>query len=610
MTDHSSASFLVPTVTLLGAAVVAVPLFRRFRLGTVIGYLVAGLLIGPQVFGLFHDPGTILTIGELGIVMFLFLIGLELKPSRVWSMRQDIFGLGAAQMIVTGAVVMWVPYLFGRPFNASLVAGLGLALTSTAVMMQVLEEKGEVHSPHGERAFAISIFQDLTVIPLLLLVAFLSPLSAQSGEVWWVSFAKVVVAVGGVVLAGLYLLNPLFRFLATWGAREIMVAAALLVVVGAAALMTYAGLSMAMGAFLAGVFLAESNFRHQLEADIEPFRGILMGLFFMSVGMTIDLPVVIAAGWRLGFALALLLVLKASVMYAVMRLFRHDHAQSVRVALLIAEAGEFGFVLYAAAVSAGVMTAEHASLLVALVVLSMAVNPFLYRFGEWLIDRRAAGVPEPEEDFSEVRGEVLIIGFGRFGQVNSQMLLAEQAEVTIIDNDVEMIQAAGMFGFKIYYGDGTRLDVLRAAGAGRARLICVCVDKRDVADRIVELVKGEFPLAKLYVRSFDRAHTIALRAAGVDFEIREVFESALMFGRGALIELGVDPDHADTVMADLRKRDAQRLVLQQQDGIQAGDHLLHQQQVTPAPLTEPARQARALNPEAEDVLTDETRFSG
>jgi glutathione-regulated potassium-efflux system protein KefB len=609
MSDHSSSTFLIPAVTLLAAAVISVPLFRRFRLGTVIGYLVAGILIGPQVFGLFHDPQSILTIGELGIVMFLFLIGLELKPSRVWAMRRDIFGLGGAQMLVTGLAVMWVPFMFGRPFNASLIAGLGLALTSTAVMMQVLEEKGEVHTPHGERAFAISIFQDLTVIPLLLLVAFLSPLPAASGEVWWISVAKVIMAIGVVVLAGLYLLNPLFRFLATWGAREIMVAAALLVVVGAAALMTYAGLSMAMGAFLAGVFLAESNFRHELEADIEPFRGLLMGLFFMSVGMTIDLPVVVASGWRLAVALVLLLVLKSGLMYGIMRAFGHDHAQSVKVALLIAQAGEFGFVLFAAAVAANVMSSEHASILVALVVLSMALNPFLYRLGEWALLRRAANEPPPEEDFSDVEGEVLIIGFGRFGQVCSQMLLAERAEVTIIDNDVEMIQAAGMFGFKIYYGDGTRLDVLRAAGAGKSQLVCVCVDKRDAADKIVELVKGEFPLARLYVRSFDRTHTLALRRAGVDYEIREVFESALLFGRDALVELGIDRERADSVMADLRKRDTARLTMQQQGGIEAGNHLLHPQ-VTPTPLTEPARQARALNPEAEDVLTDETRFSG
>jgi glutathione-regulated potassium-efflux system protein KefB len=607
--EHSPAAFLTPTVTLLAAAVIAVPLFRRLQLGSVVGYLVAGILIGPQVLGLFRDPQAILTIAEMGIVMFLFLIGLELKPSRVWSMRRDIFGLGGTQLIVTGLVIMWVPYAFGRDVTASLVAGLGLAICSTAVMMQVLEERGEVHSPHGERAFAVAIFQDLAVIPLLLMVAFLSPLPAQAGEALWLSVGKVVGAIAIVVLAGRYLLNPFFRFLATWGAREIMVAAALLVVVGAAALMTFAGLSMAMGAFLAGVFLAESNFRHQLEADIEPFRGILMGLFFMSVGMTIDLGIVAAAWWRIAVALVLLLTLKAIVMYAIMRAFGHDHPQSVRVAALLGQAGEFGFVLYSAAVQAGVMQSDHASILVAIVVISMALNPFLYRLSEYLLARSASLVPEPAEDFSDVRGEVLIVGFGRFGQVVSQSLLAERAEVTIIDNDVEMIQAAGTFGFRIYYGDGTRLDVLRAAGAGRARLICICVDKQDATSRMVELIKSEFPFAKLFVRSFDRQHTLALRAADVDYELREVLESALVFGGQALIALGIDAERAAAVTADLRKRDAARLDLQQHEGIQAGRHLMHPQ-VAPTPLIEPARKAQALNAEAEDVLSDETRFSG
>ncbi|MEI8147373.1 MAG: monovalent cation:proton antiporter-2 (CPA2) family protein, partial [Alphaproteobacteria bacterium] len=365
---HNAADFLTPAVVLLGAAVAAVPLFNRFKLGSVVGYLVAGVIIGPQVFALFKDPQAVLTIAELGIVFFLFLIGLDMKPSRVWSMRRDIFGLGGLQMLVTGLVVMWVPVAFGRALDASLIAGLGLALTSTAVMMQVLEEKGEVHSPHGERAFAVSIFQDLTVVPLLLLVALLSPIPAAAGESWWVSLAKSVAALGVIVVAGRYLLNPFFRMLATLGAREIMAAAALLIVVGAAWLMMLAGLSMGMGAFLAGVFLAESNFRHQLEADIEPYRGILMGLFFMSVGMTVDLSILPWAWWRILVALALLTVLKATIMYGLMRAFGHDHPQSLKVAALIAQAGEFGFVLYAAAVAAGVMDQNHASILIVIVV--------------------------------------------------------------------------------------------------------------------------------------------------------------------------------------------------------------------------------------------------
>lgn len=610
MSDSASPSFLLPVVTLLGAAVVAVPVFNRLKLGSVVGYLTAGVIIGPAVLGIFNSPQAILTVAELGIVLFLFLIGLDMKPSRVWSMRQDIFGLGGLQLVVTGLIAALVPLAFGRDWSASLVAGLGLAITSTAVMMQVLEEKGEVHAPHGERAFAVSIFQDLMVVPLLVLVAFLSPIPAEAGEAWWVSALKIVGAVAAVALIGRYLLNPLFRFLAAYGAREIMAAAALLVVVGSATIMASVGLSMAMGAFLAGVFLAESNFRHQLEADIEPYRGILMGLFFMSIGMTIDFSVVIAASWRIAVAVIALITIKTTVMYAVMRLFGHDHPQSVKVALLIAQAGEFGFVLYSAAVAARVMQPDHASILAAIVVISMAINPFLYKLAD-----RLSGTPgpvaEPEEDFSAVQGEVLVVGFGRFGQVACQMLLAERVEVTIIDNDVDMIEAAGKFGFKIYYGDGTRLDVLRAAGAGRARMICICVDKVETANRIVTLAKAEFPLAKLYVRSYDRAHTIALRNADVDFEIREVFESALVFGGAALEGLGLEATRAEEVRNDIRKRDAQRLVLQQQQGIRAGQDLMHQQGgMKPTPLTEPAKVARPLNPDAADVLSDETRYSG
>jgi glutathione-regulated potassium-efflux system protein KefB len=603
-----SLGILKQPLILLLAAVLAVPLAKRLQLGSVVGYLIAGVLIGPQVLGLFTDPATILHVAEFGIVLFLFLIGLDMKPSRVWAMRRDIFGLGGMQMVLTGLVVMWVPVAFGRAWDASLVAGFGLAITSTAILMQVLAENGEVASPHGQRAFAVSIFQDLTIVPLLAMVAVLSPVPGEAGEAWWLSGLKIIGAVAAVVLAGRYLLNPMFRILSQWGAREIMAAAALLVVVGAAALMTLAGLSMAMGAFLAGVFLAESNFRHQLEADVEPYRGLLMGLFFISVGMTIDLEVIAASWWRLAVALVALVVLKSAVMYAIMRLFRHDHAQSVRVALLIAQAGEFGFVLYAAAVAAKVMQPDHASILAALVALSMAINPFLYRLAPLLAPKARAD--EIEENFDGVKGKVLVIGFGRFGQMVSQCLLAEGIDVTTIDNDAEMIQSAGRFGFKVYYGDGTRLDVLRAAGAGQIELVAICVDDREAALKIVDLFQAEFPTAKIFARSFDRQATLALVAKGVDYELRETYESALRFGRETLIALGLDPLAAQEVEDDVRLRDAERLARQQAEGITAGTDLMRRRTVHPEPLTTPERAGRPLNPEAEDVVRSETEFSG
>ncbi|KAA5602495.1 monovalent cation:proton antiporter-2 (CPA2) family protein [Blastochloris sulfoviridis] len=596
-------------LVLLGAAVVAVPLAKRARLGSIVGYLLAGIAIGPQALGLFHDPGTVSHLAELGIVFFLFLIGLEMKPSRLWQMRGDILGLGGAQMLVTSAALMWVPLAFGRPFEASLVAGLGLALSSTAILMQILEERGEVRSPHGRRAFAVAIFQDVVIVPILALVAFLSPRPAAAGEPFWLSALLIVGAIAAVVLIGRYLLNPMFRALARSGAREIMTAAALLVVLGSATLMMLAGLSMAMGAFLAGVFLAESNFRHQIEADVEPFRGILMGLFFLSVGMALDLQVIAEAYWRIGLALAMLVLLKATTMYAIMRLFRHDREESVKVALLMAQSGELGFVVYAAAVSAGVIRPDHASILVAMVVLSMALNPLLYRLAPILARRRA---PVPiVEDFSDARGSVLVIGFGRFGQVASQCLLTNGYDVTIIDNDAEMVQSAGRFGFKVFYGDGTRLDVLRAAGGDRVRLVAVCVDDRDAADRIVDIVRAAFPACRVYVRAYDRGHSLELLAKGVDFEIRETYESAITFGRALLIGLGAAEIVADEVVADVRHRDAERLVLQQAQGFNAGAHLLHYRRTpAPEPLVQPGKAGRALNPEAEDALTGETEYSG
>jgi glutathione-regulated potassium-efflux system protein KefB len=611
---HSPAAFVVPAVTLLAAAVVAVPLFRKARLGSILGYLAAGLVIGPFGLRLISDPAAILHIAELGVVMFLFIVGLEMRPARLWSLRKQIFGLGLLQVGVCAGLLTLVGIAGGFPPAVSFVAGAGFVLTSTAIVMQTLEERGEINTPPGQKMVSILLLEDLAIVPLLALVAFLAPAvtGTQDGNLV-TRLTAVAIGIGSIaalIVAGRYLLNPLFRFLAAQGAREVMTAAALLVVLGAALALQSGGLSMALGAFLAGVLLSESTFRHQLEADVEPFRGILLGLFFMAVGMSLDLSVV-AAEWRLvATYVVAYMIAKAIGIYAVARVTRSNHAEAMERTVMMAQGGEFAFVLYAAATSAGLIDGRANATLTAIVIISMVLTPLALMGLKYLVPKS----DEPSLDGVEVAdgltGEVLMIGFGRFGQVVSQCLLAEKAEVSIIDNDVEMIQAAGNFGFRIYYGDGTRLDVLHAAGADKARLICVCVDKREAADKIVELVKAEFPLAKLFVRSFDRGHTIHLRTEGVDYEIREVFESALAFGREALTILGVDQDAAAEIAADLRKRDAARLEIQMHEGIFAGVHLMHQQKPTPAPLTEPPRKAKPLNPEAEDVLSDETRFSG
>ena len=597
MADSETAAVLPQLAIFLAASVIAVPLFRKLRLGSILGYLAAGVVIGPRGLAFFHDPEAIMHVAELGVVLFLFIIGLELNLSRLWAMRRDIFGLGAAQLLVTGPLVMLYPLLIvGRPWKAALIAGMGLALSSTALVMQLLEERGDVQSPHGQKAFAILLFQDLAVVPLLALVAILAPRSGAGGDAMWLSALKMVGAVGAVIAAGRYLLNPLFRILAATGAREIMTAAALLLVISAAGLMTYAGLSSALGAFLAGIMLAESSYRHELEADIEPFRGLLLGLFFMSVGMTVDLPVV-ARAWPLLLGGVLTLTgIKIGVVYGLVRLTSGDHATAIRTALHLPQGGEFGFVLFATAVSVGVMQQQQATLLVAAVTLSMALTPLLVALAPLFIRQQ---VRQREEVFDGPKGSVLLIGFGRFGQVLSQMLLPEGVDVTAIDNDLEMIEAAEKFGFKVYFGDGGRLDVLRAAGGEHARLICICVDRKETATHIAEIARSTFPLAQVYVRAFDRVHAIELLDKGAHFQIRETYESAIAFGKAALAALDLTEERITELEQDVRYRDRERFALQQQGGWMAGQtHLITRPVPRPEPLVNPKRRGVALNPDA------------
>jgi monovalent cation:proton antiporter-2 (CPA2) family protein len=434
----------------------------------VLGYIAAGIAIGPSVLGLFAEPGRVTGIAELGIVLLLFIIGLELNLSRLWAMRRDILGLGTAQIVLSGAALALYPLLVaGRGLEASIVAGLGLALSSTAIVMQMLQERGEVESPHGRTAFAVLLMQDLAIVPLIALVAVLSPMPSADDTPVWLAALEMLAAVAAVILAGRFLLSPFFGLLARLGAAEIMTAATLLVVLGAAGLMQAVGLSMAAGAFLAGVLLAESSYRHELEANIEPFRGLLLGLFFLSVGMSVDLGVVRDNWLSLVFAAVVLTVIKTTVMYGVGRLFGHDHPTAVRAALLLAQGGEFGFVLYSAAAAAGVMEPEHASLLVALVTLSMILTPSSRASRRC---SRASAPRRPGGGLLRRTGQRALVGFGASGRCGAGAAAAGRG-LTIIDSDVEQIEAAARFGARVHYGDGTRLDVLRAAGAGRVQLV-------------------------------------------------------------------------------------------------------------------------------------------
>ena len=595
---------LIKVVALLGSAVVAVPIFRKLGLGSVLGYLTAGLLIGPFGFAWFSDPQSILHVAELGVVMFLFVIGLEMRPSHLWSLRRQIFGLGALQIALCTFALTGVGLAFGFSLPVSFVGAAGFVLTSTAIVMQLLGERGDIALPHGQKIVSILLFEDLLIVPLLALIAFMSPVVPAHAEgSRWISVGIGFASLAGLIVAGIWLLNPLFRILAAAKAREVMTAAALLVVLGASLLMELGGLSMAMGAFLAGVLLSESTFRHQIEADIEPFRGILLGLFFLSVGMSLDVAVVVQNWPLIVSAVLAMMAVKALCIYVVARMVRSNHAEALDRAVLMAQGGEFAFVLFSAAASAQIIDATVNANLTAIVVLSMVLTPLFVIVLKRFAPKVQASMDGVEEA-NDLSGSVLIIGFGRFGQVMSQSLLARDVDVTIIDNDIDMIRSAEEFGFKIYYGDGTRLDVLHASGAHSARAIAVCIDGKESVNKIVELVKAEFPLVRLLVRSYDREHALELINAGVDYQIRETFESAVNFGAAALVELGVTEDEASRIAEEIRRRDAERFELEMAGGgLRAGASAMYNNTVPkPTPFTTPKRESKALNEEAAEVI--------
>jgi glutathione-regulated potassium-efflux system protein KefB len=574
MATESAGVDLASVVILLGAAVVAVPVFKRAGLGSVLGYLAAGLAIGPFGLGLFSDPMAILHVAELGVVMFLFIIGLEMQPSRLWAMRRDIFGLGLAQVLLSMALLSLVGLSLGYPFAPALVAGTGFVLTSTAIVMQMLQERGDISAPKGQRIVSILLLEDLAIVPLLALVVFLAP---GGGEVTLAERAQGIAiglgAIAALVLAGRYLLNPFFSLLAAAQAREVMTAAALLVVLGAALWMQVGGLSAAMGAFLAGVLLSESSYRHQLEADVEPFRGLLLGLFFLAVGMALDLAVV-ARNWQLILiSVAALTTLKMIAIYAVARLFKASHREAVERLVLMAQGGEFAFVLYSAALSVGLINAEENATLTAIIILSMVMTPLFVILHDRLMPKAqvsADGMIAPEDDGSAV----ILIGFGRFGQVVTQPLLRMGYRLTIIDTDPEQIRSAREFGFKVYFGDGTRLDILRAAGASHARAVVIAVDNQGAATRIAEMLHHECPMIPVFARSFDRRHSIQLIKAGVETPIRETYESGIAMGAMLLRHFGIDDARTDEVIAEVRLADADRFALQLAGDIYSGRNLI------------------------------------
>jgi glutathione-regulated potassium-efflux system protein KefB len=558
---------LGPIVTLLSAAVIAVPLFRKLGLGSVLAYFAAGLLVGPSGVALFTDPQAMLHVSELGVVMFLFIIGLEMRPQRLWSMRRDIFGLGLAQVLMCTTLLFGLGALLGLSPLVAFVGAAGFVLSSTAVVAQVLNERGETHTVAGQQAVSILLLEDLAVVPLLILVAFLAPDHAAAGGSGWRSLGVALAALAVLVAVGRWVINPAFALLAASRAREVLTAGALLVVLGAAMIMESAGLSMAMGAFMAGVLLSGSSYRHQIEVDIEPFKGILLGLFFLAVGMSLDLTLV-AHQWQfIGVVLLGYMAVKGVGIYTVARLFGSNRRIAISRMTLFAQGGEFAFVLFAAAQSQGLIDAPVQALLSAVIILSMALTPLVLIAAKHLVPAETPSLYETEAA-QDLKGRVLLIGFGRFGQIASQALLVQGFEVSTIDNNPDRIRDAARFGYKVYYGDGARLDILHASGAHQAQVIMVCVDDREACKHIVQLVKSEFPQAAVLARAYDRLHAIELIQLGADVQQRETLESALALGRAALERMGLNASEATEAIANIRQRDQERLAIQVCEGIQ------------------------------------------
>ena len=571
-------------LALLVSACIFVPLFKKYGLGTVLGYLIAGVTINLIFSGHFAEhPEELLHFSEFGVVLLLFVIGLELKPSTLWAMRKDIFGLGLLQMLFCTVVLMLAVLLFDINWQAALIIGSGFALSSTAIVMTQLEESGDSTTFYGRKSFAILLFQDLAIVPLLLMVSLLTPSATDTTfneSLMYVGIAIVAILI--LILLGKYALNPIFRWLAKHGSQEIMTACALATVVAAAMLMDFAGMSYAMGAFIAGVMLAESNYRHELEANIEPFRGLFLGLFFMAVGLSIDFNVVKENILTILLLAPCIMLIKALAIYAVTRYMTRDHNASIKTALALSQLGEFGFVLMAAAGSAGLLSDNLTSLLIAIISTSMALSPLSQLLIPLLLKKDSH--KSIAENFSDATGTVLIVGFGRFGQVLSQPLFAKGLTVTILDNDTDRIEEAKKFGFRVFYGDGRRRDILRAAGIAKVDTVMVVTDNKDSNTKIIDLVQHENPKAQIYARSYDRLHSIELYKRDINFSVRETFESALTLSQKALEGMGVSHEDAKMLIADIRIRDLNRLKEQAKGDIYLGQQHLLNQPIKPEPL--------------------------
>ncbi len=544
-------------IVLLAAAVIAVPIFKRLGLGAVLGYLTAGILIGPAAFGLIDDVDHILHFAELGVVLLLFIIGLELQPSRLWALRRNVFGWGSFQLFVSAALLALAGLLLGVSLRTAIVVGFVLALSSTAFALQMLAERHELHTRHGRSAFTVLLFQDIAVVPLLAIVPMLGSADA-SGDAGWVAFAKGVAVLLVVVFGGRIVLRYGLRIIAKTNVREILTATALLTALGTASLVEAAGLSMALGAFIAGMLLADSEFRHQLEADIEPFKGLLLGLFFIAVGMSVNIELVVqkpltVAGLALG-----LVAIKALVLFVQGKLQGLSTTAAKNFALSIAQGGEFAFVILGIAVTALVIDSALADLLIVVVTLSMALTPILLAVNDWLAGRES----KPEANYeipADEDNSVIIAGFGRFGQIIARILHAKKIHYTALDISQDQVDFVSKYGDKIYYGDASRLDLLQAANADTAKIFVLAVDDVNASLKIAEIVRQHFPHLKVYARARNRKHAYQLLDLGVKIIRRETFHSAVEMAADVLQGAGLKPNTAQEVANKFKQHDIDRL---------------------------------------------------
>lgn len=529
---------LLNALIYLAAAVLVVPVAKRLGLGAVLGYLLAGIAIGPWGLGLIREVETILHFAEFGVVLLLFVIGLELEPKRLWALRRSIFGWGMAQVAAVTALLMGAAMLAGIGWKIALIASLGLSLSSTAIALTTMQERNLIPTPAGQAGFSILLFQDIAAIPMIALVPLLG-VSDSHPDAGWSGVLKAVAVIGGLVLAGRFLIRPVLRFIARTGMREIFTAFALLLVISISLLMQWVGMSMALGAFMAGVLLADSEYRHALETDLEPFKGLLLGLFFIAVGMSADFGVFLAQPWRIVLIALAFLAIKLAVLWLLARAFGMRGRQQLLFAFLLSQGGEFAFVVFGAAAAARVFDPQTASILVVVVALSMMATPLLLILFDRVLEPRWRQDKRRDDDTVDARRDhVIVAGFGRFGQIVARLLHANQVPLTMLDHDPDNVDTLRDFGFEVYYGDATRLDLLHAAGAAEARALVLAIDGIEDSLKLAAAVRAEFPDLTILARARNVTHYYQLMDLGVTVIERETFEAALMLGRRAMEELG------------------------------------------------------------------------